>query len=199
MGFLYALIFNQNLSPESVSIVSKMNKIAAHRGPDGEGLIQKDNVTLGHRRLAIIDLSSNANQPMCFKDRYYIVFNGEIYNYIELKQDLIQLGFQFLTNSDTEVILAGYYHFGEEVFQKLNGMWSIVIYDSVTKKIITSRDRFGEKPLYYLQLRDRILIASEIKQLVPFLKKNTPDMSVVFNYLYIRQEDYSEHTFFKEN
>jgi asparagine synthase (glutamine-hydrolysing) len=181
---------------QSLQIVKKMNSIVEHRGPDGEGLIQKDNITMGHRRLAIIDLSNNGNQPMNLNDRFHIVFNGEIYNYIELKAELMELGYQFKTNTDTEVILIGYSHFGAKIFQKLNGMWGLVIYDQKSKKLIVSRDRFGEKPIYYLPLNGRILISSEIKQLTPFLEKVEPNMSVIFNYLYIRQEDYSDETFF---
>jgi asparagine synthase (glutamine-hydrolysing) len=181
---------------ESIQIVSKMNSLSEHRGPDGEGLFQKDNVTMGHRRLAIIDLTNNGKQPMSFRERYHIVFNGEIYNYIELKQDLIRLGYQFKTHTDTEVILIGYAHFGKDIFSKLNGMWSIIIYDQMSKKVIVSRDRFGEKPLYYLNHNNRILISSEIKQLTPFLDKVEPNMNVIFNYIYVRQEDYSDETFF---
>lgn len=181
---------------ESMQIVSRMNALSEHRGPDGEGFLQKDNVTMGHRRLAIIDLSKNGNQPMSFRDRYHIVFNGEIYNYIELREELIRLGYQFKTLTDTEVILVGYSHFGKNIFSKLNGMWSIIIYDQISKQLIVSRDRFGEKPLYYLNLNNRILISSEIKQLTPFLDKVEPNMNVIFNYLYVRQEDYSDQTFF---
>lgn len=183
-------------SSDSLQIVKKMNLISEHRGPDGEGLLQTDNITLGHRRLAIIDLSKNGNQPMTLNNRFHIVFNGEIYNYIELKKELIELGYKFITNTDTEVILVGYSHFGTDIFQKLNGMWGLVIYDQKSKKLIASRDRFGEKPLYHLSVNGRILISSEIKQLTPFLEKVEPNMRVIFNYLYIRQEDYSDETFF---
>lgn len=187
---------NQTSSKESLDIVSKMNTLSAHRGPDGEGFFQKDNITMGHRRLAIIDLSKSGNQPMSYQDRYHIVFNGEIYNYIELRKELIELGYQFNTNTDTEVILAGYARYGTNIFPKLNGMWSIVIYDQLSKKLIVSRDRFGEKPLYYAKISNRLLISSEIKQLTPFLDSIEPNMDVIFNFLYIRQEDYSHKTFF---
>ena len=112
-----------------------MNALVLHRGPDGEGIIQKENVTMGHRRLAIIDLTSNADQPMSLSNRYHLVFNGEIYNYLELKNELKGLGYKFQTKSDTEVILQGFSHFGTNIFSKLNGMWSIVIYDQLSKNL----------------------------------------------------------------
>lgn len=195
-GLSVCIHSTSSLADESIQIVSKMNTLSEHRGPDGEGLFQIDNITMGHRRLAIIDLSKNGNQPMSLNNRYHIVFNGEIYNYIELKEEFIGLGYTFNTNTDTEVILIGYAHYGKDIFSKLNGMWSIIIYDQTSKQLIASRDRFGEKPLYYLTLNNKLLISSEIKQLTPFLDRVEANMNVIFNYLYIRQEDYSDQTFF---
>ena len=110
---------HKSLASDSIKIVSRMNALVLHRGPDGEGIIQKENVTMGHRRLAIIDLTSNADQPMSLSNRYHLVFNGEIYNYLELKNELKGLGYKFQTKSDTEVILQGFSHFGTNIFQSL--------------------------------------------------------------------------------
>lgn len=123
-------------------------------------------VTLGHRRLSIIDLSPAGHQPMCSRDkRYWIVFNGEIYNYRELRQELKELGYIFISETDTEVILASYAQWGKECLNKFNGMWAFVIYDSIEQIIFAARDRFGVKPLYYWFSPEGFLaFASEIKQ-----------------------------------
>jgi asparagine synthase (glutamine-hydrolysing) len=128
-----------------------MTDIIAHRGPDGDGhwISSNGNVGLGHRRLSIIDLSHEADQPMHYGERYTIAFNGEIYNYIELKAVLVQQGYTFKNESDTEVLMALYQRDGKDCLQLLDGMFSFVIYDNQTNKIFIARDRFGEKPFYY--------------------------------------------------
>lgn len=145
-----------------------MTDVIQHRGPDGEGYWISDDgrVGLGHRRLAIIDLSQSAAQPMHYLNkRYTITFNGEIYNYIELKEDLIKEGYQFFSNSDTEVILALYHKKREACLQDLNGMFALAIWDCDSKTLFCARDRFGEKPFYYYQVPSKgIYFASEIKQ-----------------------------------
>jgi asparagine synthase (glutamine-hydrolysing) len=138
-----------------------------HRGPDGYGIWENKtgNVKLGHRRLAIIDTDSRSNQPMLFGDRYAIVFNGEIYNYIEIKKELEQKGIRFVTASDTEVLLRLMIEEGPTALNKLNGMWSFVIYDDVEQTLLMSRDRIGKKPLYYISEGEQIAFASEMKSL----------------------------------
>lgn len=137
----------------------------AHRGPDGWDIHidESANLGFGHRRLAIIDLNTG-DQPMSYMDgRYWIVFNGEIYNFVELKKELESLGYAFKTESDTEVILAAYDKWGEDFQFKLNGMWALAIWDGHERKMFVSRDRFGVKPMIYLFDGKRFAFASEMK------------------------------------
>lgn len=137
----------------------------AHRGPDGWDVYADESASLGlgHRRLAIIDLNTG-DQPMSYLNgRYWIVFNGEIYNFVELKKELESLGYVFKTDSDTEVILAAYDKWGEDFQFKLNGMWACAIWDSRERKLFLSRDRFGVKPMIYLFDGRRFAFASEMK------------------------------------
>lgn len=145
----------------------------SHRGPDGRGVYKDKDVflRLGHRRLSILDLSENGKQPMSYLNgRYWITFNGEIYNFIELRNELIEKGFRFQTDSDTEVILASYIHWKEECQLKFNGMWSFAIWDSKEKNLFLSRDRFGVKPLLYYLDNECFAFASEMKSFI-YLKK----------------------------
>ncbi|MFO0322849.1 MAG: asparagine synthase (glutamine-hydrolyzing) [Bacteroidota bacterium] len=123
-------------------------------------------IGLVHRRLSILDLSPSGHQPMAYADRFDIIFNGEIYNYKELKQDLNSKGFHFTTDTDTEVILAAYYHWGEDCVNHFIGMWAFAIYDKIEKLLFLSRDRFGIKPLYFFQNKTLFAFASEIKALL---------------------------------
>ncbi|EOZ95665.1 Asparagine synthetase [Indibacter alkaliphilus LW1] len=138
-----------------------------HRGPDATGVFSDDHVVLGHNRLSIIDLSDSSNQPFYRPDLgYRIIFNGEIYNYRELKRELIQKGFEFHSDSDTEVILVAYKAYGNKVCSKLIGMFAFLIYDEKQKSIFVARDRFGEKPIFYISDReDKIYLASELSAL----------------------------------
>jgi asparagine synthase (glutamine-hydrolysing) len=145
--------------------------VVAHRGPDGEGWVVRETpagpLALGHRRLAIIDLSDAALQPMHYGDgRYWLVFNGEIYNYIELCEELKALGHVFRTNSDSEVLLAAYAQWGERCLPRLMGMFAFVLWDDREKTLFVARDRFGIKPLYYVALPQGLGFGSEIKQLI---------------------------------
>jgi len=156
-------IILKNNAKYGETIIHKMNDRIVHRGPDAEGVYQFDNVALGHRRLSIIDLTEAANQPM-HKHGLSIVFNGEIYNYIELRNDLIKEGYEFQTNSDTEVILSAYHYYGKACTKKFNGMWSFLLLDENASELFVSRDQFGIKPLYFYQNNEFISFASEIKQ-----------------------------------
>jgi asparagine synthase (glutamine-hydrolysing) len=139
----------------------------SHRGPDGFGFYHEEasGLALGHRRLAILDLTERARQPMsCPQGRYFIVFNGEVFNFIELRQELQQAGQQFRTDTDTEVVLAAYRQWGQTCLERFNGMWAFAIWDSKKKELFLSRDRFGIKPLYYLHLPGRLFaFASETR------------------------------------
>lgn len=146
-----------------------------HRGPDdfGEWWSDDNRVGLGHRRLSIIDLSPTGHQPMQdVLKKYTIVFNGEIYNYTKLRNDLLLKGFQFNSFSDTEVILNGYRAWGIDVLNKLNGMFSFCIYDEENKTLFIARDRVGEKPLYYSHKNDFFIFASELKSILNINQEN---------------------------
>lgn len=134
----------------------------SHRGPDGEGFYFDQSLSLGHRRLSIIDLSEKANQPMIYKD-YIIIFNGEIYNFQKIKQQLIQNGHNFESDSDTEVLLHAYEEWGTSCVNQLNGMWAFCLYDKNKNLLFLSRDRFGEKPLYYFFNGNQFIFSSELK------------------------------------
>lgn len=135
--------------------LEKLTKSLSHRGPDGMGIYLDDseNIGLGHCRLAILDLSNYGKQPMAYaNERYWISYNGEIYNFIELRTELEGYGYQFRSQSDTEVILAAYHKWGKGCLHKFNGMWAFAIWDKESKNLFLSRDRFGIKPLYYLYI-----------------------------------------------
>jgi len=144
-------ILSLNQHPIPAPPIQEMTRVLAHRGPDGEGFWSnpEQTVVLGHRRLAIIDLSDNARQPMHYLNRYTIVYNGELYNYIELREELRGLGFTFKTNSDTEVILAAYAAWHTDCLSRFDGMFAFAIWDETEKTLFCARDRFGEKPFFY--------------------------------------------------
>ena len=156
---------NGNVSVEHLML---MTDAIIHRGPDGEGqwINPKANVGMGHRRLSIIDLSNNAKQPIHYLNlRYTIVFNGEIYNYRELKCDLQKDGYTFISESDTEVLLALYDKLKEKCLEQLDGMFAFAIWDELEQKLFCARDRFGEKPFYYTHYDGDFYFASEMKAL----------------------------------
>jgi asparagine synthase (glutamine-hydrolysing) len=137
-----------------------------HRGPDGRGiwLNENKNLALGHRRLAIIDLSREGDQPMHYADnRYHIVYNGEIFNFIEIKEELVAKGYHFKTNGDTEVIMAAYHEWKEHMLHKFNGMWALCLFDSQNNTCFIARDRFGIKPFHFLLSSQQFAFASELK------------------------------------
>ena len=139
-------------------------KLADFRGPDFTGLTISESYSFGHNRLAIIDLDARSNQPFV-KDGYEIVFNGEIYNYLDIKKELISLGYEFKTNSDTEVLLCGYIELGEKILDKLNGMFAFTIYDSLKNIFFGARDRLGKKPFFYYKKDEIFEFASQLKQI----------------------------------
>ena len=182
-------------------ILHKMTDIIDHRGPDCDGHVSllDDLILLGHRRLSILDLSKLGAQPMSYRENYWITYNGEIYNYKELKTELMRYGYEFKSNTDTEVILAAYDYWGRDCLNRFNGMWAFILVDLTARKVFISRDRFGVKPLYYWKNADgAIAIASEIKQFSVF-----PDWNAVVNgqrvYDYLRwgQIDHMSETMFR--
>ncbi|MGH9867807.1 MAG: asparagine synthase (glutamine-hydrolyzing) [Candidatus Polarisedimenticolia bacterium] len=168
-------------------LLARMTERMSHRGPDAQGLLQKGNIGLGHRRLKIIDLSEAANQPMSTEDGLLsITFNGEVYNYRELRAQLQEMGETFRTQSDTEVVLRAFGRWGVESFRKLNGIYAFALCDTRDGRSILYlvRDRFGTKPLFYAEAGGRLAFASEIK---PFLEldwiSREVDREVLFSYL----------------
>ena len=159
-------LWNFNGEPVSREMLVRFTDSLAHRGPDGSGfyLDPETQLALGHRRLAIIDTTEGGRQPMSFAaGRYWITYNGEIYNFVEMKDELEQAGYSFKTVSDTEVILAGYHHWGEDCQLKFNGMWAFAIWDREERRLFISRDRFGVKPLVYFFDENHFAFASEMK------------------------------------
>ena len=148
------------------NLIHKMNQATKHRGPDDSGIFVADKISLGHNRLSIIDLSSNGAQPMQSVDgNLAIVFNGEIYNYLELKQEL-ENGYDFKTKSDTEVILAAYQRWGSDCVKKFNGIFAFAIWDKAKEELFLSRDHLGIKPLFYYYDGVRLIFSSEIKSIL---------------------------------
>lgn len=186
-----------------------------HRGPDdtgwlwddGEKLVERAEFTSGlspkifllHKRLSIIDLSKQASQPMaCQQQRYYLVYNGEIYNFLDLKKYLQNQGIIFHSKSDSEVLLQAYIYWGKECLQKLQGMFAFAIFDRLKKTIFMARDSFGIKPFYFIHFKDRFLFSSEIKALTPFLRTRTVNGTLLFHYLRSGMTDYCNKTLFEE-
>lgn len=161
-----------------------INKIA-HRGPDALQVEELKGAVLAHTRLSILDTSEMANQPMADSSRrYWIVYNGEVYNFIELRKELEQLGYHFITDGDTEVVLYSYIEWGVDFQKKCNGMWGLAIWDDVKKELFISRDRFGIKPLYYYEQDGNFYFASEIKAFFPIMKERK------INYYIFEKKDY---------
>jgi asparagine synthase (glutamine-hydrolysing) len=191
-------IINLSDKPIDKMELEELNNKIIHRGPDSEGFYINGNVGFGFRRLAILDLSPEGNQPMSYGNNLTIIFNGEVYNYIELRDELIKLGFKFSTNTDTEVILAAYSYWGEECVTRFNGMWAFAIHDSDKNIIFASRDRFGVKPFYYRLDGDSFRFGSEIKQILHKEVRPEANIPILMDYLVLGFVDHSEETFFKE-
>src|SRR5687768_17538921 len=183
----------------------RMMEAISHRGPEGGHSWQFENgiVHLGHRRLSIIDLSEQAAQPMHYQDRYTIIHNGEIYNYLELKTELIRAGYQFNTQSDTEVITASYAHWGEECLSHFDGMFAFAIWDDKEKELFAARDRFGEKPFFYVwtENQNSLLFASEMKALWAAGVPREQNLKMLFNFItigYTDNPDQRDETFYSQ-
>lgn len=157
-------IFNLNLAPVSAVHLKNMTDALAHRGPDGEGFFIDGALGLGHRRLAIIDLTPSGQQPMQTPDgRFIVSYNGEIYNFRELRIELESLGHQFRSRSDTEVLLHAFARWGKDALKRLNGMFAFALWDRAERRLLLARDRYGIKPMYYVFAGQTLLFASEIK------------------------------------
>ncbi|OQY37024.1 MAG: asparagine synthase (glutamine-hydrolyzing), partial [Candidatus Cloacimonetes bacterium 4572_65] len=222
-------IFNYKKSIRPLDKIVAMNNKIRHRGPDDEGYFLIDTagekfysgldstqeikaqhkqinsavsgtLAFGFRRLAIIDLSSAGHQPMQDNSsRYTIIFNGEIYNYRELREDLLKKGYNFNTETDTEVVLNMYSEYGDSCFKLFNGMWAIAIWDSLEEVLTLSRDRWGIKPLCYFQDKEKIVFGSEEKQIKAYGITTTPNYDMIYRYLKMgSMVRYGEETFYNE-
>lgn len=202
-----------------MAMFKKMLNAIAHRGPDdsgytvfnsqsGDSIFMKDpeeingtgftpDIIFGHRRLSIIDLSPSGRQPMTDeKGDLWVVFNGEIYNYIELREELKSLGHTFRTNSDTEVILKAYAHWGVDCLNRFNGMFAFALWDTKRKRLFCARDRMGVKPFYYYKDNNRFIFASEIKALLEMNIERKANDQIVYDYLSSGLLDHTDDTFF---
>ena len=191
-------IYNFKEKPVLETQIKKMIDIIAHRGPDGEGIFIDKNLGLGHRRLAIIDLTKAGHQPMTNeKGDVFIIYNGEIYNFLELRKKLEKLGHRFKSKSDTEVIIHSFEEWGIDCVKKFNGMFAFAIWDKKNRNLILARDRYGIKPLYYWQNKNVFLFASEIKSFLQHPEfKTILDPEVLLEY-FTFQNTFSYKTLFK--
>ena len=192
-------IYNLNHQLVDKNILIRMSDAIKHRGPNDVGFYLNKNLGFGHRRLSIIDLSTAGHQPMSNEDgSIWLIFNGEIYNYLELIPELKLKGHIFKSHTDSEVIIHAYEEYGEKCLNKFNGMWAFALWDNANKKLFCSRDRFGVKPFYYYYNNNQLIFSSEIKALFlhPEIKK-VPNMRIIFDYLSYGFTDHTEQTFFK--
>lgn len=186
--------------PQANLLIQKMTKALTHRGPDATGFFEQDeHVSFGHNRLSIIDLSENGNQPFYSSDRRYVlVFNGEVYNYRELKAQLAN-SYQFVTATDTEVVLAAWLRWGEQCMDKFIGMFAFAIWDTIEQKLFAARDRFGVKPFHYSVINNTFVFASEIKAIhATGLLKNEYNKAIWATYFVKGLYDFNNQTFWNQ-
>ena len=194
------LLFNKKNTSFNLNtfVFKKASKLIFHRGPDSKNYLLNKNTNVFHSRLKIIDLNERSNQPMTRKG-YTIIFNGEIYNFKELRKQL-QKKFKFKTSSDTEVLLFSYLEWKEKMFDKINGMFSFVIFNIYNNDLFFARDLFGQKPLYYYKDKNQIIFSSEIKPILMLKssKKVQFENKEIIKYLHHNFYGDSKYTFFKD-
>ena len=198
-------IISKNAQLVSQERIQSATNCLRHRGPEGEGIwISHDRtVALGHLRLSIIDLSNKAAQPMQYLNRYHIIHNGELYNYVEIKEQLLKKGYQFNSQSDTEVIVAAYDFWKSDCVSQFDGMFAFAIWDAKEKKIFAARDRFGEKPFFFFYDEEQLLFSSEMKSLWSMGISKEVNHAMLYNFLTVAytsnpanpQETFFENTY----
>ena len=178
----------KNREKVTIGLVKKLTNLMKHRGPDDFGFFSEDSIGFGHRRLSILDLSKKGNQPMQDRDKNIVItFNGEIYNYLEIREELLKKGYKFNSNTDTEVVINAYKEWGIKSLKRFNGMFAFALHDKKEKTTYIIRDRLGIKPLFYAFFDGRIIFASEIKSIVNFPKfKKSPNYKAISSYLSYR-------------
>ena len=192
----FVCFFNEKKLSDRYFDLIKKGEIAIHRGPDNQKFYRNKNFSAYFKRLSIIDLSHNSDQPLISQNkRYVMVFNGEIYNFKELRKKLIEKKIKFQTSGDSEVLLKSYIFFGENFINHLRGMFSFCIWDKYTNRLIACRDRFGQKPLFYFRTRKGLILASEIKDLKKILHFSENKI-VVKKFLYRNILDNGDNTFY---
>lgn len=216
-------LMNADGGPLDLGLLQRMTRLQFHRGPDGEGYVlmslrkgvsplREDrlaevvpsdlrvySIGFGHRRLAVVDVSSAGHQPMGSSDgRYWVTYNGEIYNYVELREELRNLGHAFHSQSDTEVLLSAYRQWGDDCLARFNGMFAFALWDAERRRLFCARDRFGVKPFYYTWQAGRFMFASEIKSLLLGYGEPKPNQTAVFRYLEDGCLDDGPGTFFTD-
>ncbi|HHT9158674.1 MAG TPA: asparagine synthase (glutamine-hydrolyzing) [Candidatus Brocadiaceae bacterium] len=191
-------IYNLDGAPADIELLRRMLSLMTHRGPDDQGEYIDDALALGHRRLSIIDLSYAGHQPMCNEDgSVWITYNGEIYNYRELRANLEVHGYRFRSHTDTEVVLHAYEEYGPACLNQFNGMWALAIWDGKRRRLFCARDRFGIKPFYYVFDGRQFLLASEIKPLLAAMKlPRKPNERIIFDFLAYSMMEHTTETFF---
>ncbi len=192
-------IFHRGGTPASPVALKAMTDALAHRGPDGEGAFVENGFGIGHRRLAIIDLSPAGAQPMMTRDsRYVLSYNGEIYNFPELRLELEALGYQFRSRCDAEALLYGLQEWGADLLPRINGMFAFLFWDRRERKLIAARDRYGVKPLYMADLGRTVLFGSEVKAIIAHPDYRTSlDLEGLTEYLTF-QNFFTDRTLFKD-
>lgn len=191
-------VINRSVVQVDKKQIEKMNTLISHRGPDDEGYFFQNCFAFGHRRLSILDLSSDGHQPMHYKEKYTITYNGEVYNYTEIKEELQEQGYEFFSSTDTEVILAAYDKWGTDCVEKFNGMWAFSLFDKEKNIIFCSRDRFGIKPFYYTEANQQFMFGSEIKQLLEAYETNYVNTKILIDYLVTSIQEHTDETFFEK-
>jgi asparagine synthase (glutamine-hydrolysing) len=192
-------ILNLDGEPASTAILRRMTDVLAHRGPDGEGHFTDGNAGLGHRRLAIIDLTPAGHQPMLSRDgRYALTYNGEIYNFQELRAELEALGHPFRSRTDSEVLLTAYAQWGKSALGRFNGMFAFAVWDKQSRELFLARDRYGIKPLYYTRQNGAFVFGSEVKALLahPSVRAGL-DKEALLEY-FTFQNLFTDRTLFKD-
>lgn len=193
-------IVNLNGAPVSRQPIERMMQAMKHRGPDADGLFLDENIGLGFVRLSILDLSAAGNQPMFSADKNLVlIFNGEVFNYLELKAELQKKGHHFKTKTDTEVVLAAYQEWGTDCQNHFTGMWAFAVYNKIDRAVFISRDRFGIKPFYYHVNQNILAFASEIQPLLQVSDAlREPNDAIIFDYLISNRTNHTNQTFFKK-
>jgi len=182
-------------------LAGKMTDVLSHRGPDDAGIHANEDVSFGHRRLSILDLSELGRQPMIYENegrQVVITYNGEVYNFHEIRRRLVERGYTFRSATDTEIIPAAYLEWGPACVGRFNGMWAFAIYDSAEKRIFLSRDRFGEKPLYYYLRDGKLIFASEIKAILVHPIPRKTNEAALSDYLYKGAANHGLESFFQD-